>query len=88
VREPHGGPCGVYAQGLALDEPVVVADLYDLRQREVGSQLTVLRPRDPEHARGLKVGLELRERIVELRPVLRPRVSLGSEARQLEFTRS
>jgi hypothetical protein len=48
----------------------------------------VLRPRDPEHARGLEVGLELRERIVELRPVLRFRVSLGSEARQLEFMRS
>src|SRR3712207_7989776 len=51
----------VHAQGLALDKPVVVADLYDLRQREVGSQLLVLRPRDPEHARRLEVGLELRE---------------------------
>src|SRR3712207_7606124 len=44
----------VHAQGLALDKPVVVADLYDLRQREVCFHLLVLRPRDPEHARRLR----------------------------------
>src|SRR3712207_8238036 len=68
----------VHAQGLALDKPVVVADLYDLRQREVCFHLLVLRPRDPEHARRLEVSLELRERVVELR--------LGSRERSEEHT--
>ena len=66
VRELYSRLRGVHAQGLALDKPVVVANLYDLRLREVGFQLLALRPRDPKHARGFEVSLESRERVVEL----------------------
>src|SRR3712207_3369559 len=44
VGKLQGGPRGVHAQALALDQPMAVADLYDLRQRQVGPELSVLRP--------------------------------------------
>ena len=67
---------------------VVVADLYDLRQREVGSQLLVLRPGDPEHTRALEVGLELRKRVLELRPGPREKVDVVELPASSEATSS
>src|ERR687898_471395 len=83
VGKLQGGPRGVHAQALALDETVAVADLYYLRQRQICPELPVLRPRDPEHALRPEVGFKLREHVVELRPAPREEVDVAELSGQL-----
>lgn len=60
------GPGLIDADHFALHKPVVVAQLYDLRQGEVGPQLPIFRPGNIEHPCWLKMCLEFGEQVIEL----------------------
>lgn len=58
VGELQGGLRGIHAWAGAFDEPVAVADADDAGQGEVDTQVFALRPRHPQHSRGLQMGPE------------------------------